>query len=104
MHPDKLPTGTPIDGWGGTAAPDHDATGLFRDGPLPARTFYARLVVTSTDQPEPLPPALAQLVLTREAQRAQRLRQLLFRACISPQAAQLPIEAIRRRLKRNAAR
>lgn len=97
MHPDRLPTGTPL-GWG-TSAKDHNNVGLYVEGPQPATTFYKHLVKSSTDQPEPLPPALAQLVLTVEAKRANRLRQLLFRAAISPEAAQLPIEAIRRRMR-----
>lgn len=98
MHPDRLKTGTPIEGWGGTAAPDHNAQGLYREGPLPTPTFYQRMVKSNTDTPEPLSPALAQLVLTREAQRAQRLRQMVLRACIDPSTAHLPPEAVRKRL------
>ena len=80
---DRLPTGTPIEGWGGTAAADHNPLGLYYAGPQPATTFHCRLTGTSTAQGEPLPPGIASLVLTRTARHLLRLRQMVARARIA---------------------
>lgn len=98
-HPDRLPTGTPIDGWGGTAAPDHGPDGLYLYGPAAPTNPLARLIQSSKAVNDPLPVHLAALVLTRQAQVESRLRQMLTRARISAVVAQLPAEqSARRRL------
>jgi hypothetical protein len=98
-HPDRLPTGTVI-GYG-TAAPDHGPDGLYLYGPAGPKNPLARLIQSSKASTDPLPPHLAALVLTREARKEQRLRQMLARAKITTILAQLPAEqSARRRLPR----
>ena len=97
MHPDRLPTGTPI-GWG-TAAPDHGPDGLYLFGPRGPVNPLARLIRSSQAATDPLPVHLAALVLTRQARIESRLRQMLARAKITTVLAQLPAEqSARRRL------
>ena len=98
-HPDRLPTGTPI-GWG-TSAPDHGPDGLYLEGPRGPQNPLARHIKTSQVRTDALPPHLAALVLTRQAQMESRLRQMLARAKITTVLAQLPAEqSARRRLPR----
>lgn len=94
---DFLPAGTVIDGWGGTAARDHNHLGLFTEGPQPARSPWVRLLGVQTSDETPLPPTVAQ-VLTRAA----LIRMTRTRTTIR-QALSVPVHkeasAIARRLR-----
>lgn len=101
---DRLPRGAVLpEGWGGAVGPDDNVQALYAFGPQPPPNPLARLVVTSTAQGEPLPPHLAALCLTAEAIRTQRLRQMLFRACIDPKTASKAAALIRRTRQRRRA-
>ena len=89
---DHLPAGTPIAGWGGTAAHDHNGLGLLDIGPQPAVPWLYRLLAVGmaqravlgadgalVPQQEPLPPHLA-VILTRAALVDAKIRQMLRRA------------------------
>lgn len=65
---DILPHGTLIDGWGGTAAKDHNDAGLYLWGPLPASPAWVRRLMGNQSAPEnPLPPQTAKAIRTRGA-------------------------------------
>lgn len=65
---DLLPHGTPIDGWGGTFARDHNEQGLYVDGPLPASPSWVRRLMGTQAAPEPpLAPQTARTIRTRVA-------------------------------------
>lgn len=65
---DILPHGTPIEGWGGTAARDHNDAGLYLEGPQPASPAWVRRLMGNQSAPElPLPPKTAKAIRTRVA-------------------------------------
>lgn len=98
-HPlDRLPAGTSLpEGWGGTAQHDHLDNGLYAEGPQPALSPLVRLIQSSAAQGDPLPPALANAALSRDAQRSKRFRSFLVRSGIRPNMAQRPPAQVRPR-------
>lgn len=77
---DILPAGTPIDGWGGTAAKDHNDLGLYSLGPQPRNNPLARFIHTTDMNPALLlPPDVARISITRDALIHQTLRRKLLR-------------------------
>lgn len=95
---DLLPHGTPIEGWGGTAARDHLPNGLYREGPQPACPPWQRLMGVQSSPEQPLPPQTAK-ILTR----AEKIRMLVHRITLRqmmPKVVPIYREAkeVRRRL------
>lgn len=86
--------------WGGVVGPDDNQSGLFEDGPQASCNPMSRYIVRSSVREEPLPPHLAQLVLTAESRVKKRLQRMLARARIQVVVAQQPVETyVKRRLQ-----
>ena len=78
--------------WGGVVGPDDGPDGLYSEGPKASCNPVGRYIVRSNVREEPLPVHLAQLCLTVEAKRDNRLRRMLARARIQAVVAQLPVD------------
>jgi len=86
--------------WGGVVGPDDGVNGLYSEGPQPSCNPVGRYIVRSSVREEPLPPHLAQLVLTAESRVKRRLQRMLARARIQVTVAQMPVETyVKRRLQ-----
>lgn len=83
--------------WGGVVGPDDGPDGLYSEGPKASANPVGRYIVRSKVREEPLPPHLAQLVLTTESRVKQRLQRMLARARIQATVAQLPVETFPKR-------
>lgn len=80
---DILPHGTPIEGWGGTAAKDHDERGLYLFGPMPASPAWVRRLLGNQSAPEnPLPPQTARTILPRAAKVAMTVKRRTVRQAL----------------------
>lgn len=83
--------------WGGVVGPDDGQDGLYSEGPRASCNPMSRYIVRSSVREEPLPPHLAQLVLTAESRMKKRLQRMLARARIQVVVAQQPVETFVKR-------
>jgi hypothetical protein len=79
---DLLPHGTPIEGWGGTFARDHNAQGLYLFGPLPAEPGWVKRLGRPAALEEPLPPDAARSILPRAAKIAMTVKRRTVRQAL----------------------
>lgn len=80
---DILPAGTPIDGWGGTFARDHNDQGLYVDGPQPASPAWVRRLMGNQSSPElALAPSTARAILPRAAKIAMTVKRRTVRQAL----------------------